>query len=158
VKGAPNLQNKGKSQGMVVQYNFPNMQARNNTAKPKKDTGKWCEFHKSSTQNTSECQAKQSLMAEMRDFDSDVCSNTKLEPKKGNDRGKKIINADSNATISTTKIQKEESKDPEEERLFHSYMWVKGSPLQFIIDRGSQKNLISVEFMKGLGLPTTTYP
>jgi hypothetical protein len=37
-----------------------------------------------------------------------------------------------------------EPKDPEEgECLFHSQMWVKGSPLQFIVDSGSQKNLIS---------------
>eukprot|EP00253_Pinus_taeda_P032521 PITA_32521 len=37
-------------------------------------------------------------------------------------------------------------------------MWVKGSPLQFIVDSGSQKNLISVEIMKRLGLPTITHP
>ena len=36
--------------------------------KPKKDTRKWCEFHKSSTNNTSEFQAKQSLVTEMRFF------------------------------------------------------------------------------------------
>ena len=37
-------------------------------------------------------------------------------------------------------------------------MWVKGSPLWFSVDNGSQKNLISVYFMKLLGLPTTTHP
>jgi hypothetical protein len=37
-------------------------------------------------------------------------------------------------------------------------MWLKGSPLQFIADSGSQKNLISVEVMKRLGLPTTAHP
>ena len=69
---------------------------------------------------------------------------TKSKPEKGNDRGKKIIDAEPNATIATTKIQKEEPKDSEgEECLFHSQMWVKGSPLQFIVDSGSQKNLIS---------------
>jgi hypothetical protein len=57
------------------------------------------------------------------------------------------------------KIQKEEPEDPEEaECLFHSKMWVKGSPLQFIVDSGSQKNLILVEFMNQLGLPTTAHP
>jgi len=36
------------------------------------------------------------------------------------------------------KIQKEEPEDLEEEEcLFHSYMWAKGSPLQFIVDSGS---------------------
>ena len=51
--------------------------------------------------------------------------------------------------MATTKIQKNEPKDPEEgECLFHSQMWVKDSPLQFIVESGSQKNLISTEVMK----------
>ena len=85
----------------------------------------------------------------MRASESDACSDTELEPKKGNDRGKNIINTEPNATISTTNIQKKEPEYPEEaERLFHSEMWVKGSPLQFIVDSGRQKNLISVEVVK----------
>jgi hypothetical protein len=89
----------------------------------------------------------------LKAFESDACSNSESEPDKGNDRGKQIIDAEPNATIATTKIQKEEPKDPEEaERLFHSKMWVKGSPLQFIVDSRSQKNLISVEVVKWLGL------
>jgi hypothetical protein len=46
----------------------------------------------------------------------------------------------------TATIQPEEPTDPEEgEHRFHSKLWVKGTPLHFIIDRGSQNNLISVE-------------
>ena len=41
-KGAPKPQNKGQSQGMAAQDNFPKTEANNNTAKPKKDMGKWC--------------------------------------------------------------------------------------------------------------------
>ena len=121
--------------------------------------GKWCEFHKSSTHNTSECWAKQSLVDELKVSESDACSDSESEPDKGNDKGKQIIDADPNATVATMKIQKEELEDPkEEECLFHSQMWVKGSSLQFIVDSGSQKNLILVEVVKRLGLPTTAHP
>ena len=48
-------------------------------------------------------------------------SNSVLEPDKGNDKWKPIIDAEPNTTIATMKIQKEEPEDPkEEERLFHS--------------------------------------
>jgi len=74
---------------------------------------------------------------------------------KGNEKGKKIIDAEPNTTVSTAKVQKNEPEDPEEgEHLFHSQMWVKGSPLQFIVDNGSQKKLISIKVVKRLGLPT----
>ena len=37
-------------------------------------------------------------------------------------------------------------------------MWVKGTPLHFIVDSGSQKNVISAEVIKRLALPTTPHP
>ena len=37
-------------------------------------------------------------------------------------------------------------------------MWVKGSLLQFIVDNGSQKNLILADTVKQLGFPTTSHP
>ena len=44
----------------------------------------------------------------MRASKSDACSNSESEPNKGNEKGKHIIDAKPNATIATTKIQKEE--------------------------------------------------
>ena len=127
--------------------------------KKKKDTRKLFEFHKSPTHNTSECRTKQSLVAELKASESDACSDPEPEPDKGNGKGKQIIDADPSATVATAKIKKNEPEDPEEgERLFHSQMWVKGSPLQFIVDNGSQKNLVSAEVVKRLGLPTTPHP
>ena len=77
-------------------------------------------------------------MAEIKASESNVYSEIELEPKNGNDKQKNIIDAEPNATVATTKIQKEEPEDSEEEEhLFHSHMWVKGSLLQFIVDSGS---------------------
>ena len=66
----------------------------------------------------------------MRASESNSCSDSESEPNKVNDKGKHIIDVEPNATVSNAKIQKEELEDPEEaEHLFHSQMWVKGSPL-----------------------------
>jgi hypothetical protein len=73
------------------------------------------------------------------DFDSD----SKM------DKGKQINDAEPSSIVATTKIQPEDLKEPEEgEHLFHSQMWVNGVPLHFIVDNGSQKNLISTEVVK----------
>jgi hypothetical protein len=59
----------------------------------------------------------------------------------------------------TTTTQTEEPTEPEEgERLFHSHMWVNGTSLHFIIDSGSQNNLISTKVVKWLCMPTTPHP
>ena len=89
---------------MVTQDKFPKPQANNNTTKLKKEVGKWCEFHKNPTHNTSECRAKQSLVAKIKASESDAYSDTELEIEKGNDRGKKTIDVEPNATITTMKI------------------------------------------------------
>ena len=49
----------------------------------------------------------QSLVAKIKDSESDAYSDTESEPEKGNDRGKNIIDAEPKSTVSTTKIQKE---------------------------------------------------
>jgi hypothetical protein len=81
------------------------------------------------------------------------------ESKSKPERGRQIIDVEPSVTFSTTKLQPGEPTEPEEgEFLFHSQMWVKGTPLHFIIDRGSQKNLISAEVVKKLALPKTQHP
>ncbi len=101
-KGAPKPYNKGQSQGDVAQDNPPKLQAKNNVVKPKKDTKKWCEFHKSSTHNTSDFRAKQSLVTKPKVSELDSCSDSESEPNKGNDKGKQIINVEPNAIVATT--------------------------------------------------------
>ena len=87
------------------------LQVKSNIVKPKKDMGKWCEFHKSSTHNTSECWVKRSVVAELKASESDACSDSESEPDKGNDKGKQIIDAELNGTVATTNIHKIELED-----------------------------------------------
>ena len=118
----------------------------------------WCEFHNNPTHSTNECQTKQSLVAELKALELDAFYDPESEPDKGNDKGKQIIDADPSAIFSTTKIQREDAKDPKEgEHVFHSQMWVKGCPLQFLIDSGRRKNLILAEVMKQLSLLTISH-
>jgi hypothetical protein len=95
------------------------------------------------------------LVTEVKASESNVGSDSESEPE----RGRRIIDMEPSATIATTKLLYGEPDDPEEgEHLFHSQMWVKGTPLHFIVDSGSQKNLISAEVVKRLALPTTPHP
>ena len=77
-------------------------------------------------------------MAELKVSKSDACSNSKSKTKKGNDKGKHIIDMEPSPTIATTNIHKDYPEDPKEGgRVFQSQMWVKHSLLQFIVDSGS---------------------
>jgi hypothetical protein len=70
-------------------------------------------------------------------------------------KGKFIIDEKPIATIVDTTIQIEELEEFEAgERLFHSQMWVKGTQLRFIVDSGSQNNLISTEVVNRFKFPT----
>jgi hypothetical protein len=121
----------------------------------KKDMGKWCEYHKIPWHNTEECRSKKSLMAKMKASESEVDFDSESNLEGGN----LIIDVEPSATVATIKFWPSKPKEPEEgEHLFHSQMWVKGAPLHFIVDRSSQKNLISAELVKRLDLPTTPHP
>jgi hypothetical protein len=130
-------------------------QEKKGHGKTKKDIRKWCDFQKSPWHNTDECRSKKSLMAKIKDKEPNPDSESDSE----NTGKRQIIDADPTAIVATAAIQPEEPIDPEEgELLFHSQMWVKGTPLHFIVDSGSQKNLISAEVVKQLGLSTTPHP
>jgi hypothetical protein len=74
-------------------------------------------------------------------------------------KGKHIIDTEPSSIVTTTKVQPSEPEEPKEcEFLFHSQMWVKDDPMHLIVDRGSKKNLISIEFIKQLNLMMTPHP
>jgi hypothetical protein len=149
------MHTKGPNKDNQPPKNLFNSQKNKGNGKTKKDTGKWCDFHKIPWHNTDECYTKQSLVAKMKSLELDLDSNSDSEMGKGTNS----IDAKPIATVATTQIQLEEPKDPEEgERLFYSQMWVNGVLLHFIIDNGSQKNLILVEVVKQLKLSTMPHP
>ena len=152
-KGNPCPQNTGQGKD-----NQSSPQAKKWDGKTKKDTGKWCEFHKIPWHNTDECRSKQSLVAEIKSSESDPDSDS--EPNAtAIDNGRQIIDADPTATVATAQIQLEDPEESKaEEHLFHSQMWVKGMSLHFVVDNDSQKNLISAEVVKRLELSTTPHP
>jgi hypothetical protein len=93
-------------------------------------------------------------MDELKASESDADSDSESNPK----GGKWIIDVEPNTIVATNKVQPSELEELEEgEHLFHLQMWVKGDLLHFIVDRGSHKNLISVEVIKRLDLPMTLH-
>jgi hypothetical protein len=91
-------------------------------------------------------------VVEVKAFELDAGFVSESEPE----RGRHIIDVEPSATVATTKLQPGEPDKLEEgERLFHSQMWVKGTPLHFIIDSSIKMNLISAEVIKQLALQTT---
>ena len=54
------------------------------------------------------------MVAKLKAPESDAFFDPALEPNKGNEKWKKIIDADPSAIVATTKIHREGPKDPEE--------------------------------------------
>jgi hypothetical protein len=117
--------------------------------------GKWYDFHKIPWHNTDECRSKQSLVTEIKN--KELKLDSEFDPE--NIENRYIIDTKPTATVGTATIQPKETVDPEEgECLFHSHIWVKRTPLHFIVESDNKKNLISAEVVKHLGLSTTPHP
>jgi heme-binding NEAT domain protein len=99
-KGNPNPHSKGPSQDGHPQEHPSKPQHKKGNEKTKKDTGKWCEYHKSPWHNTDECCSKQFLVAELKASNSDSESNP--------EGGKWIIDVEPSSMVTTTKFHPSE--------------------------------------------------
>jgi hypothetical protein len=78
-KGSPNPENKGKRKYGQIQDHQPKLQVKRDTRKMKKDTWKWCNFHKSLWNKTANCCSKKSLVIEVKFSNLDVGSDSESE-------------------------------------------------------------------------------
>jgi hypothetical protein len=99
-KGGPNPLNKGWRKYGQYQDSQSKPQEKEDTRKTKKDTRKWCDFHKIPWHNTANYRSKESLVAEVKSSESDADYESKPELE----RGRWITDAEPSATISTTML------------------------------------------------------
>jgi hypothetical protein len=84
------------------------MQENKDIEKTKKDTGKWCDFHKSPWNNIVDFHSKHLLVAKVKSSELDADSGSEPQPE----RGRRIIDSEPNATVATTKLQPGEPDEP----------------------------------------------
>ena len=111
-------------------------------------TRKWCNYHSSAWQDTSECKARKTFLEKLST--SDLFDRTLVE----SDPDASALLASTSTTPTASTIVDEE----EQERLFHTWIWVQNNPLHLIVDNGSQKNFVSEDLVNKLGLVTTPHP
>ena len=88
---------------------------------------KWCDYHSSSWHDTSECKARKTFLEKLST--SSLSDKTLVE-----------YDPDASALLaltSTTLIALTIVNEEEQERLFHTWIWVQKNPLHLIVDNGS---------------------
>jgi len=109
---------------VTLKRTIPRQKPKKGDEKSKKDTGKWCEYHKIPWNNTEECCSKQSLVSKTKGSESEGDSNSESNPE----GGKRIIDAEPNAIVATTKVQPSKPKESKEgEPLSLTYVGKGGS-------------------------------
>jgi hypothetical protein len=99
-KESPTHKKRDKANMVTLKRTIPRQKPKKGDEKLKKDTGKWCEYHKIPWNNTEDCRSKQSLVAELKSCKSEEDSDSKSNPKRGN----QIIDVEPNSNVATTKF------------------------------------------------------
>jgi hypothetical protein len=81
--GCPNPQNKGQRKYGQYQDNQSKPQEMKDTRKTRKDTRKWCNFHKSPWHNTVDCRSNKSLVVKVKASESNEGYDSEPEPERG---------------------------------------------------------------------------
>ena len=89
------------------------------------DSGMWCKVHKIPSHSTKDCRTIKNLM--METHEEAITPKVTYFGKQKEDE--QIIEADPYATVATAKVF---ARD-DEERLFHSQMWVGGKSLHLLL-------------------------
>jgi hypothetical protein len=102
---APTHKTRDKENMATLRTTSPRQHKKGNE-NSKKDTRKWCEYHKIPWHNTEECHSKKSLVVELKASESEEDSDSESNPE----GGKWIIDVEPSAIVTTTKVQPSEPK------------------------------------------------
>jgi hypothetical protein len=78
---APTHTKRGKKKDVHSQHNQSKPQHKKGNEKMKKETGKWCEYHKIPWHNPKECHSNHSLVVELKDYVLEVDSDSESNPE-----------------------------------------------------------------------------
>ena len=133
-----NIKNPSQQTLPKLDHQKKNFQKDKRDCEKHNPTVKWCNYHRSLWHDTSECKAWKTFLEKLSTLDlSDI---TLVESVLD---ALILLASDSTTSTASTIIDEEE-----QERLFHTQIWVQKNPLHLIVDNDSQKNFISEDLVR----------
>ena len=128
-----NLKNPSQSTLPNRNHQKKNFQKDKRDRNKQNPTRKLCDYHSSSWHDMPKWKARKTFLAKLSTFD--LSDRTLVE----SDPDASTLLASTSTTLTSSTIVDEE----EQERLFHTRIWVKNNPLHLIMDNGSHKKFFS---------------